>query len=653
MTIYEINEENTEVKFRNNKIDVDEGGVFQVRFTKEIFTSYEEYIDKLTEYRQRKFQSTQNQQSGDLKPLNMEEAFAAESRVKEYKYKLSLDLMLYLLRKIQYNYEVTMHTSATSKEKGTRFEGVIDYALKEVETEFFVGDYVMVNAVTGVQDSAAALEGVVLREVGSPSKKRSYSSFQEDTDEVKFYEVEVYLGKDKKKVEVKGSTEIQRPKNTVTKALLRVFLKDAIQKEVPNTSITTALVDNPVENQQAALVWSIRPTYLSELENDLYKLKYDIEESHFDKLKKELDQLKHIQINPSQEVYDYEKNRFKSKKQIEDFYLSKSMKKRKSVALDVTKLQPSSLPKNVKFPVEDSEIPHYAGKDYKPLSSAVKWKKDFIIPNDLVGRAVLTYSFLFNFARVLGLFPFTFDDYCASLIADGKNGSETNDEEDPDFIEDKIPILDEILYCMTRIVGAFTWTLVHKAVKQGYRHSYFLSQFLMSSDATNSNAAALKEDDNEESSVEEDEPPEESSQENDVGSSQEAQESMDANDNDEKEEVSNMQDNYDIGGFWWRWRINRQSYMCVLTAYLINIHPAAASLQSIVQKLTQGMTEGLDSDKFSLVPSAELNELLWKNLYTLTTEERLDLIEAIIHDRLFMGAKDIRKFLVIVSILHD
>lgn len=79
--------------------------VFQVRFTKEIFRDYKEYLNRLNLYRQRVWSCKVSGKSN----LTYEEALVSEHHAAEKAQQLPRELVVPVLQMVQYNWNFVLH----------------------------------------------------------------------------------------------------------------------------------------------------------------------------------------------------------------------------------------------------------------------------------------------------------------------------------------------------------------------------------------------------------------------------------------------------------------------------------------------------------------------------------------------------------------
>eukprot|EP00158_Paraphelidium_tribonemae_P009329 Partr_v1_DN28834_c0_g1_i2_m32916 putative DDT domain protein len=188
--------------------DVEE--VWQIRFTGEIFTSYDDYYFRLYLYRQRIWTCSITNNSG----LTFEEALMSEKKIRTVPNKLSFELQREILRLAQFS---TI----------SRMDSLVDFVYNSLKDRFVEGEEVMIKKSDNYQHPAVIRKVVLV----SPPALTSDGA---EIPAVFKYTVSDVVGDNragKTQLIEADASKLSRARNAISKAVLKPFLKESTSRE--------------------------------------------------------------------------------------------------------------------------------------------------------------------------------------------------------------------------------------------------------------------------------------------------------------------------------------------------------------------------------------------------------------------------------------
>lgn len=323
--------------------------VFQIRFTKEIFRDYQEYLERINLYRQRVWVCKVSGKTN----LTYEEALVSERRATEKVQHFPKELIGPVLRMVQF--------------KTLRVKELVSKISNSIKDFYLVGE-----EVTG-------------RKTDSLFPCKILKVIQEVDDEDGTFKYEVgWLDKNKKVTDtsIESVEALIRKKPLVTQDVLKSFIRESTSSSTP---------------------WIV---------HDELARKYRISTEPPEDLKDKIIKQEKLQSHPNDgnkrsSAQNMENGNSGSKKrkskETEELEEGSKPKKKKEKVEEQPKVEP------IKYPIEDSLV--QPGPDDPVFTERPSAATDFLAPMDCVGDVLMVWDFCSSFGKALHLWPFSLEDF--------------------------------------------------------------------------------------------------------------------------------------------------------------------------------------------------------------------------------------------------
>lgn len=324
--------------------------VFQIRFTKEIFRDYQEYLERINLYRQRVWVC---KVSGKIN-LTYEEALVSERRATEKVQHFPKELIRPVLRMVQF--------------KTLRVKELISKISNTIKDFYLEGE-----EVTG-------------RKTDSLFPCKILKVIQEvDDDEDGTFKYEVgWLDKNKKVTDtsIESVEALIRKKPLVTQDVLKSFIRESTSSSTP---------------------WIVHDELARK-----YRISTDPPEDLKDKIiKQEKQHSQPSDGNKKSSAQNMENGdsgtKKRKSKETEELEEGSKPKKKKEKVEEQPKVEP------IKYPIEDSLV--QPGPDDPVFTEQPSAATDFLAPMDCVGDVLMVWDFCSSFGKALHLWPFSLEDF--------------------------------------------------------------------------------------------------------------------------------------------------------------------------------------------------------------------------------------------------
>eukprot|EP01102_Stenamoeba_stenopodia_P003950 TRINITY_DN1408_c0_g1_i12.p1 TRINITY_DN1408_c0_g1~~TRINITY_DN1408_c0_g1_i12.p1 ORF type:complete len:708 (-),score=259.09 TRINITY_DN1408_c0_g1_i12:138-2261(-) len=335
--------------------------VYVVRFTKEMFNTYEEYIERFEQYRQRQWTCA----ATGRKNLTYEEALLSEQRAELSSKSFPEHFLLPLLIFIQYRQEGSI-------------EELVD-AVQEHFKGFYVTDEVVIHS---PEDEDPEWVRIVKQLNNGKYEVEPYSdSDDEEEEEEEEEEDEKEKGEEEEEEDEEQKSKKKGRKKTVAPERPRKFSfmvdeSTLSRKKFPLSKPTIRkMIRLAAEHElYKGAPWVVRDIYLK----------------------------KYPQIPTA--VPESVKTLFKERSKKRKKSSSTETNEAEAPKEEQTEKPKKKKKKKIKYPIEDSELPDHDTKSPPvPFSS-------FIIAKEYVGDLLVVWNFLLAFGETLVLAPFEFED---------------------------------------------------------------------------------------------------------------------------------------------------------------------------------------------------------------------------------------------------
>lgn len=322
--------------------------VFQIRFTKEIFRDYQEYLERINLYRQRVWICKVSGKTN----LTYEEALVSERRATEKVQHFPKELIGPVLRMVQF--------------KTLRVKELVSKISNSIKDFYLVGE-----EVTG-------------RKKDSIIPCKILKVIQEIDDEDGTFKYEVgWLDKSKKVTDtsIENAEALVRKKPLVTQDVLKSFIRESTSSNTP---------------------WVIHDELARK-----YRISTDPPEDLKDKIIKQEKQHNlpsDVNKSSAQNVENGDpKSKKRKTKETEELEEAPKPKKKKEKVEEQPKVEP------IKYPIEDSLV--QPGPDDPAFTERPCEATDFLTPMDCVGDILMVWDFCTSFGKALHLWPFSLEDF--------------------------------------------------------------------------------------------------------------------------------------------------------------------------------------------------------------------------------------------------
>ncbi|KAK1299560.1 hypothetical protein QJS10_CPB13g00885 [Acorus calamus] len=340
-------------------LDPDEQ-VFQVRFTKEIFIDYQEYLNRLNIYRQRVWTCKVTGKTN----LTYEEALVSEQRAIEKVQEFPQELMVPVLQMIQYS---TLNLN-----------DLVNTIYKKLQEHFLEG---------------AELYG---RKDESVCACKILKVIEEEGSNVR-YEVGWFnTNKTITGTSILGADALIRKKPPFSRSVIKSFIRESTSQSAPW-----------VVHEKLARKHGISTEPGEEVKHKLTILNGCVH------TKKE-----NITCNGKRKALDVDKEKNRKKRQKvenENFDLLESTKKKSKKDEEKPKVAP------IKYPIDDLLV--QPGKDDPVFADRPSPSTDFSVPLECVGDLLMVWDFCSSFGRLLNLWPFSLENFEKAICHKNSNCS--------------------------------------------------------------------------------------------------------------------------------------------------------------------------------------------------------------------------------------
>lgn len=336
--------------------------VFQVRFTKEIFRDYEEYLKRINLYRQRVWTC---KYTGKIN-LTYEEALVSERKATEKVQQFPKEFMGPVLHLVQFSM--------------LRLDDLVSAILKAFKDCFVVGEEV----------------DCVKENVTMPCKVMGVNEGQDHENGISSYEVG-WLDNDKNVVRksVESTHSLVRKKVPFTRALVKSFIRESVK-------------DNASRNSQTPLVVLEKLCHKYGITTDPPEelMKFFVKQESSNKeangaIKRPLveDTKPENHVNKKQKKMDTE--------ELGEGGTASEDNKSKVKTDPIVKVLP------IKYPIEDSLI--QPSPNEPPLPERPVPSSDFPLSMDCTGQLLMVWNFCSLFGKVIRLSPFSLEEFEKAL----------------------------------------------------------------------------------------------------------------------------------------------------------------------------------------------------------------------------------------------
>ncbi|XP_057817503.2 uncharacterized protein LOC131030630 isoform X1 [Cryptomeria japonica] len=325
--------------------------VFQIRFTKEIFKDYQEYLERINLYRQRVWVCRVTGKTN----LTYEEALVSERCATEKVQQFPKDLIGLVLRNIQFS--------------TLRLKELVPKISQSIKDVFLVGE-----EVTG-------------RKADTLIPCKILKVIQEIDDSEGTFKYEVgWLDKNKQLTDasVESAETLVRKKPLVTQDVLKSFIRESTRCSTPPCWIV---------HDELAKKYRLPTDIPEDLKNKIVKQEKQ-HDPHSEGNKKSSEQNMENGENGSKK---------RKRKETEEGDEGSKAKKEKDKVEEQPKVEP------IKYPIEDSLV--QPGPDDPVFTERPLPATDFLMPMDCVGDLLMVWDFCVSFNKVLHLWPFSLEDF--------------------------------------------------------------------------------------------------------------------------------------------------------------------------------------------------------------------------------------------------
>lgn len=335
--------------------------VFQIRFTKEIFRDYQEYLERINHYRQRVWVCKVSGKTN----LTYEEALVSERRATEKVQHFPKELIGPVLRMVQF--------------KTLRVKELVSKISNSIKDIYLVGE-----EVTG-------------RKTDSLFPCKILKVIQELDDEDGTFKYEVgWLDKNKKVTDtsIESAEALLRKKPLVTQDVLKSFIRESTSSSTPwivhdELARKYRISTEPPEDLKDKIIKQEKqPNHLSDANKRSSAQNIENGDSRSKKRKTK---------EPK------EPKETKETKETEELEEPSKPKKKKEKVEEQPKVEP------IKYPIEDSLV--QPGPDDPVFTERPCAATDFLAPMDCVGDVLMVWDFCTSFGKALHLWPFSLEDF--------------------------------------------------------------------------------------------------------------------------------------------------------------------------------------------------------------------------------------------------
>ncbi|KAI5081067.1 hypothetical protein GOP47_0004250 [Adiantum capillus-veneris] len=382
--------------------------VFQVRFTKEIFTDYEEYLKHINLYKQRVWTCKVTGKSN----LTYEEALESECKATEKVQQFPREFIGPVLQLVQFSM--------------LRLEDLVSAILKAFKDQFVPGEEVL--CIKGNTTMPCKVLQVIDGE--APEAGCSY---------------EVKLIDNDRNVDgssIESTSSLVRKKLPFTRALVKSFIRESVKDNASRNSQTPLVVLDKLcekfgitttppeelkkfflkqEQVEEELKEEIAQPLIALMELETHskkrpkKVEGEPEGSKGKRQKKAVDREDESKASKKQKALDTETDSQANKKQkridagqVGEGEVAPSKEdKSKGKAESVVKVVP------IKYPIEDTLVQPSSSEP--PLTERPAWSSDFVLPMHCTGSLLMVWNFCSLFGKVIRLSPFSLEEFEKAL----------------------------------------------------------------------------------------------------------------------------------------------------------------------------------------------------------------------------------------------
>ncbi|KAK3029666.1 hypothetical protein RJ639_038947 [Escallonia herrerae] len=360
--------------------------VFQIRFTKEIFRAYGEYLNRINLYRQRVWTCKVSAKCN----LTYEEALVSEKRAAEKVQQFPKELVVPVLRDVQFN---CINTLSELKWGDMGSEPYLSYHSLQIplpDAGLLTLKDLVNRIVTKLQEGF--LEGVELQ---GRKNNRIYPckivKVLQGSDKAR-YQVD-WLDKDKKITghAVVSGEDLIKKKLPISRDVLRSFIRESTYRSVPW-----------VLHDKLARKHGISTDPPEEMRG-----KISLQDGRVvcDRKRKKREEDRCNGVDSSKKC----KRKKLEKDRSETFIAEKNAEKEE----DKGKEEP------IKYPIDDLLV--QPGSDDPAFTQRPSPSREFNIPMDCVGDLLMVWNFCSSFGRLLQLLPFSLEDFENALCHKDSN----------------------------------------------------------------------------------------------------------------------------------------------------------------------------------------------------------------------------------------
>ncbi|XP_024363483.1 uncharacterized protein [Physcomitrium patens] len=326
--------------------------VFQVRFTKEVFRDYKEYLSCMKLYRRRVWTCKVSGKSN----LTYEEALVSERKATEKVQQFPKEFMGPVLRMVQ--------------SSALRIDELVDGIYKVFKERFVPGEEVI-----GVRDE---LLGAC----------RILKVFDQGEDESPLYEV-AWLDEDGKKTGTSQTVaeNLRRKKQPFSRVLLKAFIRESASSG-PSRNSARFVHDKLARKFKIPIPVTERPKVAAEKDSNRGSSSKKVE----------------ARVEAAELPNGLQGVR-KRKRSEAGSVRKKSDVKRQHVE--------RVIPQPIRYPIEDTQVKPAASDP--PLSDRPVPATDFLVPVECTGNMLMVWDFCCLFGKALLLSPFSLEDFEKSL----------------------------------------------------------------------------------------------------------------------------------------------------------------------------------------------------------------------------------------------
>lgn len=330
--------------------------VFQVRFTKEIFKDYEEYLKKLNLYCQRLWTCKVTGKTN----LTYEEALTSEHQATEKVQQFPKEYKGPVLKLVQFSV--------------LRLDELVNTIIKAYKHHFVPGD------------GLVYLEGNSLR----PCKVIRAIEESNSRSGTGAYEVE-WLDNNKNviKTSVESSDKLVRKKNPFTRALLKSFIRESVRDNMGRNAPW-------VVHEQLCREYKITTDPPDELKKFFVKQEPSHEQANGKGKRLSTEDIEW-------EAHVYTKHRRKDTQESGDGGIKMDGDKDKAKKVVAVNMQP------IKYPIDDSLV--QSSDDDPAFTKRPIPSSDFSLPVDCIGSLLMVWNFCLLFGKAIHLFPFSLEEF--------------------------------------------------------------------------------------------------------------------------------------------------------------------------------------------------------------------------------------------------